>query len=139
MSLTLCVAIETLRELVGGPQVCYTPLLPEGFDNTPQIDPAMPDYGPIYPDNPWSLNVHQQNAREMFDLIGLSLGDDCSGIICGPELIELEETCKHIVQSIRTVPDTNDPHIPSWHEHRFSKLHDLVVIARQMGGVISFC
>lgn len=148
MSVTFCLA----KKVVG--KVGYQFLYPSDFDPTPVIDPEYPEYGAIPPDNPYTLNVHNDNAKEILRTFNITGELHNGGIL--DNLDEVIEICNQVIASVRTIPELdlgtpsvmskfeNGPlvvecgHLPGWYGDRFGKLLELATIAKQKEAVITY-
>src|ERR1700733_8748381 len=71
MSVSFTISKESLKMIDGKIVAVYETVYPEGFDSTPRIDPEMPEYGPIHPENPWEMNVSNSNFCDIVKTLGL--------------------------------------------------------------------
>lgn len=157
MSVTFSIAKEKLLEWNGEPNICLSPIYPEGFDNTPKIDPEYPEYGELYPDNPWELNVTNSNAFELLNILGVPQTEYC-GTLCGNDLTTIVRIGSECLATLVAAPELMDMgtpsheskgskgctiiqcgHHPGWYTDRITKIVELATIALAHDACISFC
>jgi hypothetical protein len=89
MSITFSIYKRILDETSSEPKFRYQEIYPAGFDPTPRIDPEMPEYGEIAPENPYDLNMANVNAVDVLKSLGLfEDGEYCGTIIDMADLIQ---------------------------------------------------
>ncbi len=148
----MSVTFQIVKKIPGQPGFQF--ITPDNFDPTPVVDPEFPEYGPIYPENPYHLNVHTDNATTILAMFGITGKLDCGGFLF--DLDEVIQVCEQVLATIRSMPEmdegtatstTNDPsgltwikcgHIPGWYAHRFGKLLELAIIAKKKDAVICY-
>ena len=158
MSVTFSVCKETLEMRDEKVIVRYTSLYPDDFDNTPRIDPDMPEYGAIPPENPWDLNVSNINCLDLLRTLGLwEEGRDPSDLHGVLDPAKLALACDQALSTLQAVPEidmgTNsredEPgqkgcrmvicgHMPGYFTNRFEWLKKLAVIAQERYAVIGY-
>jgi hypothetical protein len=130
--------------------------LPEGFDPlTPINNDPNDSYGPDYPENPWEINVHQQNGADVLKTLGfyVETGDGMFGQI--EDLDKLIAMCDSTLGAVSSFPGldsgveaTEMPGSgPRWFNggrhpgsltRIISKIRELAIIAKEKGGLISY-
>jgi hypothetical protein len=89
------------EETIGGQLVkVLHEIYPDGFDTTPKIDPDYPEFGAMEPDNPWSLNIGNDSAREVLKYLGLYDNDELVGLIEPQTMID---RCDEALAAIRDI------------------------------------
>lgn len=153
MSVTFTVAMETIREFDGQPQVVYMPQYPPGFDNTPVVDPEFPEYGALPPDNPWDMNVSNTNFVTIMRSLGFE-DFDYVGVIAN--VADLITRCEALLGTVRSIPQFDagvEPREyrgesgatiidcgvrPGYLNERIGTLLTIAIAARDAGAVISY-
>lgn len=155
MSVTFQVAKERIGDHNGLPLITYYPVYPAGFDPKQVID--HPEYGPISADNPWSINVTNDNATQLLQLLRQESEDAEMGLVGTiRNLAGFIEACDSALEAIRSFPSLDSGTaateigradgcrivhcgVPAHYlRSRVSQLRVLAEIAKDVEGVISF-
>ena len=155
MSITFYVAKETLELIDNNVLAVYRMMYPEGFDNTPIVDPEYPEYGALPPSNPWELNVTNSHGIEILRMLDLfdETAEDLTGHI-NPAI--LADRCQNAIGTINSIPEfdagadtvehqgeTGPKFIscglqPGYFVDRIGKLLELATIAREREEMICY-
>lgn len=155
MSVTFTVSMETIREIDGEPRLIYMPQYPQGFDNTPVVDPDYPEYGAcVYPDNPWEMNVSNSNFAMIMRELGLEVNDEYCGVIAN--VADLIARCEALLGTVKAIPEfdagvkqteffgeagarvINCGVRPGYLTDRIGTLLSIATVARDTGAVVAF-
>jgi hypothetical protein len=154
MSVTFSVVRENLEVLDGQPKIVYRQVYPADFDPAQVIED--PEHGRLSPDNPWSMNLTNENAVRVLELLGEDPYSENGlvGTICNvPEFIE---RCDSALLAIRSFPALDAGVSPTesygatgvpmihlgvpadYFRTRVTRLREIAQIAIDVGGILSF-
>jgi hypothetical protein len=154
MSVTFQVLREDIKVNGDEPTVVYLPVYPDSFD--PEQVIVDPEYGPLCPENPWSINVTNENAVRVLQLLGQEPYSDQGlvGTIC--DLSGFIKACDNALAAISSFPsldagvDASESFgdlgfrivhcgLPAdYFSERVGRLRELAQIAIEVGGILSF-
>jgi hypothetical protein len=144
---------KALRFEMGKPTILYLSVYPDGFDPNQMIED--PDFGPLTSDNPWSINLANENAVRLLELLGQATRREygLGGLICN--LAEFIVACDNGLSAVTRSPELDASvgaqvgysdgfriiRCGATHDYfnkHISRLRELALIGIEVGGILSF-